>query len=321
MQAQITLTAANNYSVGEVYSYNFVNATGISPGDSGENITWDFSTLSSPTLISSTLVDPSSLSGGSNFPNANIGVKDDVLNNESYYYTSPNAQGFYGAISNGSQGTTYVTYTDPQDWVQYPMTYQDQFSDTFAGTVETSAVFDRSGTAEVVADGYGTLITPAGTYNNVIRLKTTMDYGDSFNGTPFITYEETRYLWYDAGRGFPLMTLSMLNGGGASINSLSYLEISPLATSSPLAQTLGLSVSPNPASDWINIEYELTDQLAVNASIRNLMGQEVLNISNEVQHAGAHQLGIDLSGLSNGTYFLHLVIDKKVASHKVLIQR
>ena len=315
--SQITLTTANNPVVGENYSYNTIIPNIFDGGDSGANVTWDFSNIAGASNSISEIKDPATFPNGNLFPNSNIGVTTAGLNSESYYYSSDVAMGFYGAIS----ANTRIIYTDPQDWVRYPMTYLDNYTDTFDGTVETTALFNRGGTAEVTADAYGTLITPSGTFTNVLRVHTYMDYGDEFNGAPLIDYTETRYLWYDVETGFPLMTYSDLESYTLSVFSLSYLDATPLSVRSPLAKEIQLSVFPNPATDWLNIDYSLSNQSQVAVSVVNLLGKEVIQISNAMESLGAHQAQIEVSELARGIYFVKMIVGNEIATHKVSIER
>ncbi len=321
LSAQITLTTANNPEFGEEYIYNSNDGTTVDPGIEGENITWDFSNISTTSNSSSTVTEASNLPNGSLFPDATFGFLDPTTANESYYYASATAQGFYGIVSSFPI-TSSVIYTDPQDWLRYPMTYGDSYTDTFSGTIETTLIVNRGGTAEVTVDGYGTLITPAGTFNNVVRVYTQMDYEDELSGSVIATYDEVRYMWFDVESGVPLMLYSDLSSSlGTSVLSASYLEATPVSTSSPLAKEIDLSVFPNPTADLITIDYTLSENTLTTVSVTNLLGKEIILVSDEKQIAGTHQSSIDLSSFSNGTYFVKVIIDGRLATHKVLVQK
>ena len=314
--SQITLTKANQLLLGETYTYNTLDETGFDFGDSGANVTWDFSNLEVDFVNSSTFVDPATLPNGNLFPQATAGSEN--AGSEIYYYQSEAGMGFYGAIL--TSGTTIV-YSDPQDWIRFPMTFMDTYTDNFSGKVATTAVFDRSGTAEVEVDAYGTLITPAGTFQEVVRVYTYMDYSDKLGGADVANYIEKRYLWYDARSGFPLFTYSDLEYLGTSTKSASYLDANPLNIRSPFAEELQLNVYPNPASDWFTLDYSLTDQSVVEIAMTNLLGQEVFLVSQQEENAGTHQSQVDVSGLAQGTYFVKITVDQKVATYKVLVGR
>jgi len=322
--AQITLTTNNNWAIGEDFTYNFVSLDTIDfdPGADGINQTWNFDTLDFFTSTTSNTVEVSSLSNGSLYPNANIGLQSLDSGSEGFYLATSDAQSFYGAVGLNSGGiTSSVVYDDPQDFIRYPMTIDDSFTDDFGGTVTTTAPFDRSGSTTVIADGYGTLITPIGTYNNVLRLFTQMEYNDSFNGgNPFVFYTENRYSWYDANSGFPLVLYTEIYTNGAlTISSLGYLDVLPSSTNAALDSEIQLSVFPNPTAEQIFVDYTLTENTEVSVSILNLVGKQVVSLSNETQGAGDHRLNADLSHLPNGSYFVKLKIGEEIGMHKILV--
>ncbi len=313
--AQITLTKANKLILGETYTSILVDEPNFDVGDAGANITWDFSNLTELSTSTAPLVDPATLSNGNLFPQATAGAEEGGT--EAYYYQDDTGMGFYGAVTS----TASVVYTDPQDWIRFPMTFMDSFTDDFEGTITTSTSFVRKGTAEVVIDAYGTLITPAGTFEDVVRVYTYMDYGDEFGGTELFEYIETRYLWYDVRSGLPLFTYADLEAFSGNTITVSYLEASPLNTRSLFAEDLQLNVFPNPTSDWLTLDYSLTDQSEVGIAVTNLLGQEVLQVSQQQENAGSHQSQVDVSALATGTYFVRITIEEKVATYKVLVER
>ena len=320
VNAQITLTANNNFNVGQTLVFKTLDPDLFDSGANGANVTWDYGNLTPTNTGSTEVKDPTDLPNGNLFPSANISTQDAISNNEAYYLNSSNAFSFYGGVTYGGPSPAYTVYTDPQDWIRYPMTYEDNFSDTFSGTVETSAVFSRDGMTNVVADAYGTLITPSGTFNNVLRIKTEMDYTDIFSSLE-IDYTETRYLWYDAETGFPLMTHQDLDISGNPFSTWSYIDASPLKTSSVLAQEINLSVFPNPTTDKITIAFNLKEKETVAISVCNLLGKEVLKILDATQITGQHQEDINLGHLPNGTYFVKINIDNQLVTHKFIIQK
>ncbi len=322
-QAQITLDASNNWEVGQTYTYNLADGNTFDAGPSGSDVSWDFSGMSVVSTTSSEMVDISDMDNGNLFPSANIGFVDLDTDNEGYYFTSNSAQSFYGAVGDLGGGlTATVIYDDPQDMLQYPMTMGDSFTDTFGGTVTSTGEFDRSGTTVVNIDAWGSLTTPAGTFSDVVRVVTVMNYSDVFMGSPFADYVETRYFWYDTEAAFPLLEYIEIEiNGTQGVATFAYLDAVPVSTQSPLAEDIQLSVFPNPATDQVNIEYALTEGSEVVVSVCNLLGKEVLMVTNGKQAAGRYQLNTDLSDLPNGTYFVKMNIGGELASHKLQVQR
>lgn len=63
-----------------------------------------------------------------------------------------------------------------------------------------------SGTSKIEVDGSGTLKTPIGTFNNVLRVKRTTDNTDSIPGNSIRNYQVS-YIWYDSSHTAPLFRL------------------------------------------------------------------------------------------------------------------
>lgn len=69
-------------------------------------------------------------------------------------------------------------------------------------------------TESVLADGFGTLTTPSGTYPNVLRLRTVRISGDS-SSTGYVENEQdTFYRWYAAGYADYLFTWERYDANG-----------------------------------------------------------------------------------------------------------
>jgi hypothetical protein len=72
-----------------------------------------------------------------------------------------------------------------------------------------------------------------------------------------------------------------------------------------------MKISPNPANDVINIEYNITDNNFVNISMYNVIGEEIRNIVNKKQFIGVYFAKIDLNLIPNGNYTLKMTLNNK----------
>ena len=318
LSAQITLTGSGNPVIGTSMTVHSADTTGFNPGASGANVTWDFSGLTSQGTGTINVVATTN----GNFPNSNITLDDPSNTNDIYMDYSGTAQSWYG--TDGLAGT--VIYTDPQDWLRYPMTYQDSFNDTYDGTVTnpTNQTFDRSGTTTVTVDGYGTLILPWGTVNNVVRVKTEMNYGDELSGTPFFDYEEIRYWWFDATTGFPVLSNVTLNNiaGGVPISTVitvSYLDQNSVGINQDLADQIGLKIFPNPTSDQTQVTFDLDQTSAVQMTLHDLTGREVQVINPQRLTPGQYTQQLNVSHLNSGVYLLKIKVGEKTTTRKISV--
>ena len=71
---------------------------------------------------------------------------------------------------------------------------------------------------------------------------------------------------------------------------------------------INFTLSPNPASGDISINYLLEKRSSMRIEILNLLGQSILELS-DIQDAGAYTKYVDLSKQLSGSYFARLVID------------
>lgn len=125
--------------------------------------------------------------------------------------------------ANGSTVPFVVSYTDPDDIYQFPMTYGATATNPFAINTDLTALgfpvqINSTGqrTNEVV--GWGTLVTPFGTFANVLKLKSTLVQSTTItvNGAPQTTDRTTvSYQWFD-----PAHKIAVLDASGDVVNSV-----------------------------------------------------------------------------------------------------
>jgi len=78
-------------------------------------------------------------------------------------------------------------------------------------------------------------------------------------------------------------------------------------------------IYPNPATHFINLDYELTSKVNnANISVMNLLGSVVKNVEID---KNSTNLRLDISNLTKGVYFYSVVINNKVYKTKKLIVR
>ena len=80
-----------------------------------------------------------------------------------------------------------------------------------------------------------------------------------------------------------------------------------------------LALYPNPASDFVNIEFDLDNYQTVDVSIYNLKGQKVLTKNIVNQSVGQNHIQINIKDLSNGVYLVKLQMGDKSKIKKLII--
>lgn len=311
--AQPTLTATGiNYMIGETHT--LFNSSYVSPGNSGANQTWDLSSMTNAGQELTTVVAPSSTVNGSSFPHSNVALKNS--SGTMYFKTSATALQNYGT----SSSATIMAYTDPEDLLHFPFNFNDSYSDTwFAQFVSNGYTFYREGTTTLEADGYGTLITPGGTYTNALRLHLVQNYQDSISFDGFsnvITYDNDQYMWYKEGIHAQLAILySLTSSSGGPFTGGNYISVSTgIDDLSDLTSSTNLF--PNPASDKINLDISLTKTQKIDIRLFNYLGQQV-EINKEIDGIqGVNNMQLDIRSLSKGIYFVQISLDGNIAFYK-----
>lgn len=325
-KGQTTLTEPSLPAVGTTTTLGYTMQSGITPGVAGSNKTWDFSYLSSQGDVTVKIIDPSAAPDQSKFSQANFVTYNSDADEYDYYLI--NSSGFYGL----SSSSTYTIIGGPDDGeeydfnsvnspsdliIQYPTNYNTHWISSYStkdsAYKQNGVDYVRQVTTErdsTIVDGWGTIITPEGTYNNVLRVvtysySTTRD--DDFTGGTMtlgstISGRDTSYAWYENGNIFPLLEIDQVstedqNGGSVGGYTAAFLKSNATGILNPLSNKLSdASAFPNPSKG--NFTISNADKVI---KITNSAGKEISFISND---NGNSSLGINMEGEEPGLYFV-----------------
>ncbi len=81
------------------------------------------------------------------------------------------------------------------------------------------------------------------------------------------------------------------------------------------------NIFPNPAQDFVRLEFTLTEQLPLQIALYNTLGKKVQTIANENFATGAHSLSADVSQLPNGMYYINVVSGEQTTTHKFVVSK
>jgi hypothetical protein len=309
--AQPILTATGiNPVIGD--NFNNVSSNYISPGNSGANQTWDLSSLTyNPSANPENAVAASSTPYAANFPNANLAFTS-MGNSYDYYKTSSTAFQNYGYSTSNSN---ILAYTDPEDILRFPFTYNNTYTDSWGGTNTNGGQTDIAhGTTTVTADAYGTLITPAGTFANVLRLHVIIDQIDSTNNTPTFILHEDLYEWYRNGIHNALAIAGSYSfGSGSPVPFSGYLANPSVGVNDIENMISEYTISPNPASEQLTLNFALTENKNVNVKVINVLGQNIQMEQAAKGLQGANSIELNVAKLPEGIYFAQILLDGNVA--------
>lgn len=274
-----------NANIGEVFNANQTNY--VSPGSAGVGQTWD---LSSMATTSSYNVSHSAANPG--FPSTNITQTFSAGGAIMYYNFGSGGQVVHGVDANG----VLITYSNPATQVGFPISVGVSGSDDHVATYNSGGFpFTRAGITSWEVDGSGTLITPNGTYTNVLRAFLVQDYSDTWTG-PTVDYLVEIYAWFKAGIHYPIAEVLSLNSTIGGTTEYGYYLTGNVGLEEDT--DLNFTLYPNPA----NTEITITQ---FNGNLNAL----VITDLNGKQVAQSDEFKIDISTLDPGLYFL-LVIDK-----------
>lgn len=202
--AQVDLTRADLYQIGDELDYKVVDVTGVEPGSAGNGVTWDFSGLARiPEEDYSVRYDAASNApAGAQYPNANMVAIQDAGPEFAYtFFRITDDIVTVEGLDVPDIGT--LTYSDVSEYITLPFGYNDTHTDDFESTwtVEVQglpAVSERTGTATTTYDGYGTIILPNGDrVENVRRIFTDQTVNDAVTASGFTINTRVHTLTYN----------------------------------------------------------------------------------------------------------------------------
>lgn len=303
MNAQITLTSGDHTpSIGDDFQYNSVNSPNVDVTPTGANQTWDFSSLSGNNLTID-YIDLSSSQAPNDYSSADIVESDGSAEN---YFVSNSSE--YTNLGTFSPGVTQVIYNDPREVLKFPMDYNDSYSETFSGTAENIAAgqtFDRAGDIEIDVDGYGQLYLPYDTIQNVLKVRSVLNYSDEQGGMNVASYTDTIIRWFNAPTNVMIASYSVnYSNGNQMLQQATYMSESDISTfleEEEAPEEALFSIRPNPASEQLFVEAP-GDRWEEGAQVRifDMSGKQVM----EHSLRGSSIERLDISELEEGIYLV-----------------
>jgi Secretion system C-terminal sorting domain len=307
-----TLTMLNSGpQPGDVFHSIYADTTGVGFGSPGANQIWDYSNL----VLGITTLDEFFLNVDLNLiPNSTVSCFTEGFLN----YLKINASEYsmlafkdYRGIPIYMQAPTMI-YSVPLRLFTYPFNFSDNFTDLVTGTQSFIVITYRKGTSSTMADGYGTLLLPTGTFNNVLRVKNIQDLRDSTvmmnpPGYSFMSTHNEMYLWYDGIHKTPVLKIrkSTKTKNDTTLYTKSILVAEGLnRIKNGHECDITFDLYPNPAVDRTNLAFSFNKRIEADFSILNLTGKEVLNVKAEWYDTGEHTRSIDVSQLPRGLYII-----------------
>jgi len=307
LTAQSVITYNGNApQTGEEYNYAGTNGS-FDPSPSGAGQNWDFSGITpmfSQTVIS---VTPESTPFADVFPEATIAFHAPG-DNESYNYSQVSTSELRNVgmgFNPGNENGFIIHYTDAVKLMQYPFSFNDSYSDSYfaAYSITEGMETHEWGNITVTADAWGSVSTPANTYDNTLRVKSEYTYIDSVWVSGIFlyanTYTQTHYEWYNATSHTPVMSVNITEDG----TTVGY-RTEPVTGIEEGLFDVQINVYPNPAADRIYVELPEGSKENTNMYIFSLEGKLVAQLKN----TGSDRFSADISTLAPGEYMILIKI-------------
>jgi len=314
---QPTITNSVIPFVGSASTYRIFDAVNTMPGDSGANVTWDYSDLTATGTAIFDYKDPATMPAGTTYPSANLGV--DQSGDPQIYLLKDNQQ--YSAVGILFSGITEDYTNNPKELLRFPITYADQYTDSFEGTTTVGTITaNRNGNITIVGDGYGDLLLPYATFQNVLRIRTVSIYNDNILGNTVNSGIDTVYTWYQEGVKDYIITWNHISSTVAGeIFYGAFLDTMFVGVNELHGKSFKVNVAPNPATDHINISYRTNSEESINAQIFDSSGKLVKQIV--LQGSSTfYTRTISIADLHRGLYLFLINEERNVYKTKIILE-
>lgn len=351
LSAQITLDSNDFPKAGDTPTFSLGDTLlNIDLDQTGPNFVWDFSNLSplaqntdsfirrSDIPIGLRLQIPSrvNVAGYINTPDSIPGAGISLSGGYDLYAVSA------GAYESLGQGTVLggfiglVLEKEPSDTIfSLPLNYQDSREDSSYADVDVNLLtlgeiyYEQSRTRQYTVDGWGQLTTPYGQFQ-VLRTRSAVQGSDStrivLGGGDTTAFRlpiplQISYEWWAKGERAPILQINAASlGGNEFVTQVRYRDsvrsIEPPTSIDRELEQQALSISPNPASDFTTIRWDMQGKPGF-LEIFDTQGKQLLS-----RHLRSREAGISVAELDSGNYLLRIVElgGKRVFLGKLTVQ-
>ncbi len=333
LDSQVTITSTDMPQTSHSYfSQNVLDFITIDLSLTGPNSTWDYSSLLGANLDTLYAAPVSSTPLAYQFYFNNVFLYPDYVANYAvpaddigatgvslsdrfeYFKSDANGHKIVGFGANVQGIPTSVRYAVIDEIYHFPMAYGDTGTSygEYLLSIPTFGAYGQWITRTQNVDGWGTLLTPSGSYD-CLRVKTVLELTDTIYadfagfGSSFNRPTDTIFDWITNGEGIPVLTAT---SGDLGITSAKFKigEINVINEQSRQP----VKLFPNPANQILCIETDRDGFLTVYDLSGNLILQKRYTAFEK----------IDVSQLACGVYQLSLTdLNGEKVSRKISVIR
>lgn len=340
LQAQIMIDSTDMpFPEDIIHISTGLNIDFIDHTQTGENFTWDFSGLIPIYQTADTFVSPSQTPftyqffflGRTNLAYRymdDLPIPDFELTNVYYFYK--NSQERY--VNAGFAASLNVlplpfVLSSPDVLYRFPLQYGDQDSSVSGVIYNLPDIaylnLDRKRINKV--DGWGTLITPFGTFE-VLRMTSEVTEHDSIYidslemGVP-VNRHYTEYKWLAKGQKIPVLKITS-DISGLIVTYTDSLRVDIDAVAEKYIKSESLNVYPNPAKKNVFVEFEALSTGDIELALFDLKGGCILRQTESIYASDYHRKRISLKDVSSsGTYLLVIRTGGQVMTRKLVVNK
>jgi len=327
--AQPTFNSQDIFSVGTQYDTRNVNPADVNTGTTGANSTWDYSGLVVTSTVTAAAEAITDQPDAASFPNSSFVMVTVIPNDSTFRYYSITAQGLsldgQTSVAFGlpfpPSATGPMIYTPGVDVFRFPSTFLSSISQPIFGT--QIGIFDtvhRRGVSLVAFDGFGTLTTPEGTFNDVLRFSTVLNFTDS-STVPgvFRTWSIQSVTWISAAtRGIPLLKKETILIDGVDAGSSAFFTDAGGVGIAEATESR-FTIFPNPAINMVTIA-GIAGNGKLSVELYSLTGQMISSLYNINTAAGEVVIQVPVNDVASGMYLIK-INDGATASVKKIVIR
>ncbi len=126
------------------------------------------------------------------------------------------------------------------------------------------------------------------------------------------------YISANDGQRLQLLASSQLSQTRGILDRSGLITVVPRTTGVRLADTIELTVYPNPASDYVTARFEQAVGTTAVLYILNAKGDEVYRYTSRT--GGQQWVGFDLNALPSGSYFLRAIVQDVISTAKFTVK-
>ena len=320
VNAQLSLTKAFNEPVlGNVDTQLGYDSVGVLPKNTGANQTWNFSALTSNTVVAvGTFTTVSSTPNGASFPSATL-AEDDGQGGYTYSKATTTQYELVGIVN----PNITLNFTNTAIAAIWPVTMGYTNNDTYAGSASSGTTSGTaSGNINTVASGTGTLIIPGGaTFTNVLQIKThqTTNLSLAF-GFITATVVATDYNYYHSSQKFPILTVSYSDVTGSFTSNTATVKVNSSVVTgiTDLNFDASFAIYPNPAKTNVNVKLHNQKNANCMIEIFNSVGQlaQSVDLGNDTEISN----NVSISNLVTGIYMVKTTWGNQVSVRKLIVE-